>query len=306
MSAERLAPRDVLGPVARRGTAGTPLTAVLVLGLAGLVGCSSGSGGTTAPGDPSPTTAATSPTDRPTTGGGRSTHKPSTGPHLATKVERRCGTAVPRGVRLTGATVKSANGVKLQTATLGSGPHGVVLIPQTDAVALCGWLPYAGHLATRGYHVALLDLRCSGASGCVEGKAATNVIADVRATAAMLRRRGADTVDLVGASYGGAIAIGACAPVRAEACVALSPALLDSGLGGGVTAARAITTLRTPLLMAVAPYDPDSSLGGDRALARNAPGGVVDFVTLPTGAGTAGTPSRAGAGARGGRHSRTD
>ncbi len=73
--------------------------------------------------------------------------------------------------------------------------------------------------------------------------------------------------------------------VHAEACAALSPALFDNKLGGGVTAAKAIRHLKTPLLIATSPSDPYSPLAADRELAASAPARVVKFVTLPDAAG---------------------
>ena len=72
------------------------------------------------------------------------------------------------------------------------------------------------------------------------------------------------------ASYGGAVAIGTCAAVQAGACVALSPALYDNKLGGGMTAPRAIGQLRVPLLIAAAPDDSESPAEVNRALMRRA------------------------------------
>ena len=78
------------------------------------------------------------------------------------------------------------------------------------------------------------------------------------AIATALRKRGAQSLAVVGASYGGAVAIGTCAAVQADACVALSPALHDNKLGGGLTANKAIGQLSVPLLFAAADDDSDS------------------------------------------------
>ena len=102
---------------------------------------------------------------------------------------------------------------------------------------------------------------------------------------ATLRKRGAREVALVGASYGGAVAIGACTRVEVSRCAALSAALFDNKLGGGVTANTAIGKLRRPLLFATAPDDGDSPIDADRELVAQAPKGVATFVELPAGAG---------------------
>ncbi len=209
----------------------------------------------------------------------------SSTPRPQSRIEQQCTTAVPAAVRVTETKVRSPGGVSLRVVTLGSGPHGVVLLHQTDGT-LCGWLPYGGYLAHRGFHVGLVDLRCHGDSSCPRSAAAVpDVVADVATLSNLLRTKGARTIGVVGASYGGAVAIGACEAVRADGCAALSPALLDEDLGGGLTAAKAVTGLSTPLLLAVAPDDGSSPLDADRALAEHAPTGTVDLEVLPAGAG---------------------
>lgn len=180
--------------------------------------------------------------------------------------------------------IEATDGVTLNAAAVGSGEQGVVLLHQTND-GLCGWLPYAYRLAGQGFHVLAFDFRCTFLSDCVEGEQAYAVIDDVDAAVTELRKRGAREVALVGASYGGAVAIGACTEVEVSRCVALSAALFDNKLGGGVTANEAIGTLRRPLLFAVAPDDPDSPIEADRELVSRARKGAVTFVELPAGAG---------------------
>lgn len=212
--------------------------------------------------------------------------QPTPTPTLRSPIEQRCGVAVPRDVRVSQSTVRSADGVSLQEVLLGSGPRGVMLLHQTDRSALCGWLSYGGYLAGRGFHVGLVDLRCHGESSWPpDPAAADNVLADVVTVSSHLRADGAQTLDMVGASYGAAVAIGACARVRAVACAALSPALLDNDLGGGATATTAISRLGKPLLIAVQPGDGDSPMEADRALAAAAPPHTVRFQVLPAGSG---------------------
>ncbi len=167
-------------------------SAALVSALLLVSGCSAGT--RTAPPTVEPSQPAT-----PSPSSGSSADSPA----LATRTEQRCGTAVPGGVRVTESKVPSSDGVTVRAVTLGSGPRGVVLVHQTDAAALCGWLPFGGYLATRGFHVALLDLRCHGESSCADGYAAYDVISDVEAVVSRLRRAGARTVDVVGASTAG-------------------------------------------------------------------------------------------------------
>jgi dienelactone hydrolase len=81
------------------------------------------------------------------------------------------------------------------------------------------------------------------------------------------------------------VAIGTCAAVQADACVALSPALYDNKLGGGLTANKAIGQLRVPLLFAAADDDSDSPADQNQALLRRARPGIVTVIKLPDGAG---------------------
>ena len=202
----------------------------------------------------------------------------------STDAEETCLSAAPPGVKTEDVTVSVPQGPKLNAIAVGEGAQGVVLLHQTND-GLCGWLPYAYRLAGLGFHVLAFDFRCTFGSGCAKGEQAYAVIDDVDAAVATLRKRGARQVALVGASYGGAVAIGACTKVDVSRCAALSAALFDNKLGGGVTANTAIAELRRPLLFAAAPDDPDSPIEADRALAGRARKGVVTFVELPAGAG---------------------
>lgn len=205
-------------------------------------------------------------------------------PTLRTGVEQACGVAGPAGIEIADVTVHTTTRVRLVAAVLGSGTHGVVLLHQNDD-GLCGWLPYAGYLAGQGFQVAVFDRRCSFQSGCISGEAAYDFVGDVRAVVDTLRGRGAQHIGLVGASFGGAVAIGACAEVPVAACAALSPALFDHKLGDGVTAKNAISRIRQPLLVAVAPDDADSPEDDVRALLERVQPDVATFVTLPVGGG---------------------
>jgi dienelactone hydrolase len=214
----------------------------------------------------------------------QSAASPSPTPTPRTQAEEDCSQTVPATVKISDLALKTADGVTLRAAAVGSGPRGVILLHQTDN-GLCGWLPYAGYLATQGFHVDLFDFRCTFNSGCADGEKAYNVAADVAAIATALRRRGARSLAVVGTSYGGAVAIGTCGAVQADACVALSPALYDNKLGGGMTANKAIGQLRVPLLFASADDDSDSPADQNEALLRRARPGIVTVIKLPAGAG---------------------
>src|SRR5262249_22190996 len=69
------------------------------------------------------------------------------------------------------ATVTAADGVRLGAIRIGSGPRGVVLVPELGNEGKCGWWPYAAYLAARGFNVVAIDHRCKGDSDCPAGPA---------------------------------------------------------------------------------------------------------------------------------------
>jgi hypothetical protein len=109
-------------------------------------------------------------------------------PSARSQAEEDCGQTVAPAVEIDDLALRAANGVTLNAAIVGSGPRGVILLHQTDD-GLCGWLTYAGYLATQGFHIGLFDFRCTFNSSCVDGDNAYNVTADVSAMAAELRKR---------------------------------------------------------------------------------------------------------------------
>src|ERR1051325_11320678 len=117
---------------------------------------------------------------------------------------------------------RAADGALLDGIVLGGGPAGVVLAHQYPA-DLCGWWPYALVLARDGFRVLLFDFRCFGLSPCpTEGGG--DLSADGAGAAAELRRRGATTVALVGASLGGTTSLMAATKMtpQPDAVVSLS------------------------------------------------------------------------------------
>src|SRR5919109_1214281 len=91
------------------------------------------------------------------------------------------------------------------------GPRAVVLAHQ-GASDLCIWLPYARTLAARGYRVVVFDHRGFGSSGrASRATRKDRVDYDVLGAIATVRRRGATSVVLGGASLGGAAVLSAAA-----------------------------------------------------------------------------------------------
>jgi len=195
---------------------------------------------------------------------------------------QRCGRPAHSATVL---TLRTADHVRLDGAVVGRGPRGVVLVHETGSQGLCGWWPYAVRLAGAGFHVLLFDMRCSGLSACPGGSRASHTIADVAAAAGRLRELGATTVELVGASYGGSVALAAAARVPRIAGVAdLSGDELEVDVGGA-TAARAAAAVDVPLLVAVARDDPYVAIAQERALYRRSPSREKRLLVLPARAG---------------------
>lgn len=102
-------------------------------------------------------------------------------------------------------------------------------------------LGYAGYFSTQGFQVAVFDRPCTFGSGCADEPAAYDFIADGDAVLTTLGERGATSTAVVGASFGGAVTIGACAVLRTSACVGLSPAQFDTYLDGAARPGDALT-----------------------------------------------------------------
>lgn len=108
-----------------------------------------------------------------------------------------------------GATLKTSSGLNLDTVILGDGTTGLVFAAQLGG-NLCQWLPTAQLMAKQGYRTAVFNY--SGAAG---GE-------DVLAAVDELKRRGATSVALVGASKGGTAVLSAASGTDVKAVVALS------------------------------------------------------------------------------------
>ena len=208
-----------------------------LIALALLAGCSSG----THPARSSSSGAPSSPTT--------DTAPPITNP----KLNERCPNQTD-GIAAVPFTFAASDGTELFGLELGHGPRGVVMVHELGGGGLCGWLPYGKYLADAGLHVLLYDTRCTGSSACPAGKAA-DIVDDVAGAKAELGLRGARSLAVVGASYGGAIALAAAAVVKGlRACVVLSGDLYDNDLGG-LTGTQAASRVTVPVLYAVATDD---------------------------------------------------
>lgn len=233
--------------------AGAGGVAVALAAAVALAGCAGSAGG--APGASSAAAPRPVPTSAPTT------------------VAARCLSSAPGPV----VAVPAPGGSVLSAATYGTGPTAVVLLHQTGAGGFCGWVPYARWLGEHGVLALAVDDCVHGASRC-----SPEVLADTRAqvaaAVAWARSRGASRVAVVGASMGGARALGVGQAAGADAVVDLSGPERWDGVPDAVAAATATTV---PLL--VVSSVGDTGIDGavlDRAVAAS-PARVKERLRLP-------------------------
>jgi pimeloyl-ACP methyl ester carboxylesterase len=160
---------------------------------------------------------------------------------------KRCG-----DVRVPARTLwfTASDGTRLDGAELGDGPRGVVLLHESPA-DLCGWAPYAKTLARRGFHVLLIDLRAFGLSHRGPYGGPRGARADVRGAVGKLKQLGAKRVVVVGASYGGVVALVA-APALGSQITAVASLSGETALASGPSALNALAAVRrihVPLLI---------------------------------------------------------
>jgi pimeloyl-ACP methyl ester carboxylesterase len=178
---------------------------------------------------------------------------------------KRCGDVHARSRTL---WFQASDGTKLDGAELGSGGRGVVLLHESPA-DLCGWEPYAEKLVHRGFHVLLVDLRGFGLSQRGRYGGPRGAIADVRGAVDELTRLGARRIVVVGASYGGVVALVA-APAVADRIAAVASLSGELSLGDDFDALAAVKRVRMPLLVMGSRHDRYLGAAGARRLVRAA------------------------------------
>jgi len=137
------------------------------------------------------------------------------------------------------------DGTHLLGVLIGRGPSGVVLAHQSDQT-LCGWLPFARHLAAKGFRVFPVDLPFRPFQNAGWDR-------DLEAAVDYLRRAGAASVVLIGASMGGAAAMVAATEISppVDGVVNLSGERRVSGLD----ADSAVRRSAVPLLIIASDSD---------------------------------------------------
>jgi pimeloyl-ACP methyl ester carboxylesterase len=181
-------------------------------------------------------------------------------------VSARCG---PPDAAASLVRFRATDGTRLDGALVGSGPTGVVLLHQYPN-DLCGFWPYAVYLAGKGLRVLDIDLRCFGESACPSNAKGT-VVDDVAGAVAELKRRGASSVGLVGASAGASTALiaGASLGSKVSSVVSLSgerDLILLMGATGPADAVPLVKRLTSPTLFVVATNDRVATVDETRAM----------------------------------------
>ena len=166
---------------------------------------------------------------------------------------------------------------RLGAVAYGSGSTALVLLHQTGRGGLCGWVTYARWAAEQGVLAVAVDDCTHGSSACT-GPAAGDTRAMVALAVDWARARGATRVAVVGASMGGARALGVGQAAGADVVVDLSGPEHWDGVPDAVDAARATTV---PLLVVTSAADRGIPADELAAAVAASPAPQKRFVKLP-------------------------
>lgn len=170
-----------------------------------------------------------------------------------------------------------APGGTLSAGVVGQGKVGAVLLHQTSGSGFCGWATYGQWLADKGINVVMLDVCNYGQSTCDEALL-KDWSAQLKAGIDLARSRGATKVTLVGASLGGALALGVGEKAGADAIVDLSGPETWEGVPDAVTAGKSTTV---PLLIAAADADVGIDVAELKAAVTASPAAHKTYVAMP-------------------------
>jgi pimeloyl-ACP methyl ester carboxylesterase len=163
----------------------------------------------------------------------------------------------PDGGTAAKTVVTAPDGPKLAGVEWGTGPRGVVLLPQRGA-DLCPWWDFATQLVDAGYHVLAIDFRGNGYS---ESAPVRDLTRDAVGAVEWLKQAGAENVVLIGASMGATTALVTAGrhPDLVAGVVSLSmPPSIDVTGGdteGPTTPQEAAPQIKASLLMCWATSD---------------------------------------------------
>jgi pimeloyl-ACP methyl ester carboxylesterase len=161
------------------------------------------------------------------------------------------------------------------------------MLPQ-HAASACAWAEEASGLVDAGYHVFLLEYRCTVMSECPKSTdAQSRLPLDAAAGVAALRAAGATKVVIVGASAGGTLAVvaGAAEGALVNGVVDLSgPAdvsFLYGDVPGRINSVDAAPHLGVPSLFVVSERDVSTSIGEITAVYDAVPNRSKELLVLP-------------------------
>lgn len=183
--------------------------------------------------------------------------------------------------------IAASDDTELGVVELGAGERGVLMLPEHDESA-CGWDEEATGLVAAGYHVLLLEYRCTVMSDCPKNiDAQSQLSLDAAAGIATLRRAGAKKVVVVGASAGGTLAVvaGAAAGPLVNGVVDLSgPAdvsFLYGDIPGRIDSLKSAANLDVPALFVISRDDPATTVGEITAVYKAVPDTSKKLLVLP-------------------------
>src|SRR5579884_2220098 len=173
---------------------------------------------------------------------------------------------VPSSLGATTGWLRTRDGVRLYSATSGSGDTTVVLAHESGDVGLCGWLPTMQWLDAHGYKTVAFDFRGVYPSALPPRRVGRHWWQDVQAAVDAAH---AKTVIVMGASFGGAeVVADAWRYHGVDGIVSLSGELRhpSSGLDAYTNAPR----LRVPLRVVASRVDGYLDAADARRLVRRA------------------------------------
>ena len=191
-------------------------------------------------------------------------------------LESDCGDAY--GAHLEPIWLHTSDAQRLYALRGGAGPTGVVLVPESPPGDVCGWLPYAATLERAGMHVVVFDYRGTGNSPLQKGRSPLAYGRDLTAAVAQLRADGAKRVAVVGASFGGAVAMTYASGVEAVVSLSGETALPQYH----VDPLDAVSHLHAPLLIVGSRDDAYLPIAGARELLHHAGSSAKRLVLYPS------------------------
>lgn len=210
---------------------------------------------------------------------------PSSSPAAVSPVASSISTPPCDGVKYT--RIVTRDGIGLGVVELGTGKRGVLMLPEYQASA-CQWAVEASGLVSAGFHVLLLEYRCTIPSDCPsDTDRQSDLSLDAQAGVAALRVAGVTKVVIVGASAGGTLAVvaGAASGPLVNGVVDLSGpgdvSYLYGTAQGRINSLAAAPHLLVPSLFVVSKDDPSTSVEEITAVYNAVPKKPKQLMVLP-------------------------